>query len=517
MDIARLREGWSSLETRSQLTLVGAVIGVLLTFYFIYSYAGKQSYTAVASNLDPAQTGNAEKALASAGVGYRVAAGGTELDVPSGQLSQARIALATKGVLGSSPSSSFSSFSKSSLGTTDFQQQVQYQQALQDEIAQTIEQIQGVNSATVTLVLPQETLFADQQSPASAAVLLNGGANLDSGTVAGIARLVSSSVKGLDSKNVTITSDTGQLLWPTDETGGGVSAAAKLRADNLYSSQLAAQVNAMLAATLGPNKALAQVNADLNVDQTTLAKVTYAKKGTPLTEQTQTETLKSKGGGAAVPAGASTNTTTTGAATYAATTGSNGNSNYNNKTATTTFGVDKTILRSVVAPGAVNKVDVALMIDSSVPAAQVASVQKSVESLVGYTKARGDAIAVTRLAFAKQTAAATTAKSSPLAAIGNPISLAKDALGVIGALVFLFLMRRALKRREGDASVPSPTWLRELESSVTVAELEAGAHRPQLPPPAVVERRNAVHAQVEEIAENQPEAIASQVAAWMKE
>jgi flagellar M-ring protein FliF len=514
VDLARLREGWSSLETRSQITLVGAVLGVLLTFYFIYSYAGKQSYTAVASNLDPAQTGNAEKALASAGVGYKVAAGGTELDVPAGQLSEARIALASKGVLGSSPSSSFSAFSKSSLGTTDFQQQVQYQQALQDEIAQTIEQIQGVNSASVTLVLPQDTLFADQQSPASAAVLVNGGGNLDSGTIAGIARLVSSSVKGLDSKNVTITSDTGQLLWPTDDSGGGVSASAKLRADNLYASQLAAQVNAMLAATLGPNKALAQVNADLDVDQTTLAKVTYAKKGTPLTEETQTETLKSKGGGAAVPAGATTNTTTTGAA-YAATTGTNGNSNYNNKTATTTYGVDKTIQHSVVAPGTVNKINVALMIDSSVPAAQVASVQKSVESLVGYTQSRGDSIAVTRLAFAKQSAAAA-AKSSPLSALGNPLSIAKDALGVIGALIFLFLMRRALKRREGDASVPSPTWLRELESSVTVAELEAGVGVPQLPP-GVAERRNAVHAQVEEIAENQPEAIASQVAAWMKE
>jgi flagellar M-ring protein FliF len=516
VDLARLREGWSSLETRSQLTLVGAVLGVLLTFYFIYSYAGKQSYTAVASNLDPAQTGNAEKALATAGVAYKVAAGGTELDVPAGQVSEARIALASKGVLGSTPSSSFSAFSKSSLGTTDFQQQVQYQQALQDEIAQTIEQIQGVNSASVTLVLPQETLFADQQSPASAAVLLNGGGNLDSGTIAGIARLVSSSVKGLDSKNVTITSDTGQLLWPTDETGGGVSASAKLRADNLYASQLAAQVNAMLAATLGPNKALAQVNADLDVDQTTLAKVTYAKKGTPLTEQTQTETLKSKGGGAAVPAGASTNTTTTGAATYAATTGTNGNSNYNNKTSTTTYGVDKTIQHSVVAPGTVNKINVALMIDSSVPAAQVASVQKSVESLVGYTQSRGDSIAVTRLQFAKQSSTAAGAKSSPLSSLGSPLSIAKDAFGVIGALLFLFLMRRALKRREGDASVPSPTWLRELESSVTVAELEAGVGVPQLPP-AVVERRNAVHAQVEEIAENQPEAIASQVAAWMKE
>jgi flagellar M-ring protein FliF len=512
MSLARLREGWSSLETRSQVTLVGAVLGVLVTFYFIYSFAGKQSYSTLASSLDPAQTGQAEKALASAGVAYRVAAGGTELDVPSGQLSQARIALATKGVLNDGQNS-FQAFDKSSLGTTDFQQQVQYQQALQNEIGQTIEQIQGVNSATVTLVLPQDSLFADQQSKASAAVLVNGGGNLDASTIRGIAHLVSSSVKGLDAQSVTITDDTGALLWPTGDNGG-VSAASKLQADNLYASQLSAQVNALLASTLGPNKALARVHADLNVDQTTLDKVTYAKKGVPLTQQTQTESLNSKGGAAQLPAGAATNTTT---GSYAATTaGGNGQSQYRNKTDNTTYGIDKTIERSVVAPGTVNRIDVALMVDSTVPAAQVASIQKSVSSLVGLTPARGDTIAVSRLAFAKQPTA-TTAKSGPLTMLGNPLGLAKDVLVAIAALVFLFGMRRALRRREGERSVAEPTWLRELERGVTVAELEAGTPLAGLPSPAEIERRNAVREQVEEIATNSPEALASQVAAWMKE
>jgi flagellar M-ring protein FliF len=514
MNIARLREGWSSLETRSQITLVGAVLGVLVTFYLLYSMAGGTSYSTLASNLDPSATGKAESALASAGVAYKVAAGGTELDVPSSSLSQARIALAAKNILGSNADSSFSSFNKSSLGTTDFQQQVQYQTALQDEIGQTIEQIQGVNSATVTLVLPQDTLFADQQSKASAAVLVGGGDELDASTVAGIAHLVSSSVKGLDSNNVTITSDSGALLWPNGANGaGGSGATSKLQADSTYSSRLAAQVNALLTSTLGPNKALAQVHADLNVDQTTLDKVTYAKKGVPLTQQTQTETLQSKGGGAQLPAGATTNTTT---GSYAATTNGNGQSQYSNKTSTTTFGIDKTIQHSVVAPGTVNKLDVALMVDSSVPAAQVASLQKSVSSLVGLTPSRGDTIAVTRMAFAKPAATTTTA-AGPLAKLGNPMGLAKDVGIGLAALLFLFFMRRALKRREGEASVAEPTWLRELERGMTVAELESGAPPLALPSPADLERRNAVREQVEEIAANSPEAIASQVAAWMKE
>jgi flagellar M-ring protein FliF len=513
VNIARLREGWSSLETRSQITLVGAVLGVLITLYFLYSYAGKTSYSTLATGLDPAQTANWEKTLSSAGIAYKVATGGTEIDVPSSKVSDARIALASKGVLDSGDSA-FQSFDKSSLGTTDFQQQVQYQQALQTEIASTIEQIQGVNNATVALVLPQDTLFADEQSKASASVLVNGGGGLDASTVAGIAHLVSSAVKGLDPQNVTITDETGALLWPSGPAGGGSgNATSKLQADNLYASQLTSQVNALLASTLGPNKALAQVHADLDVDQTTLDKVTYAKKGVPLSTQTQSETLNSKGGGAQVPAGTTSNTTTP---TYAGTTnGANGSSNYKNSTATTTYGIDKTIQHSVVAPGTVNKLDVALMVDNSVPAAQVASLQKSVASLVGLDTKRGDTMAVTRLAFASTTTAATAKKSGPLGSV-DVASVAKDGAIGFAALIFLLMMRRALKRREGEASVPTPTWLRELESGITVAQLEAGQPVAQLPA-AVVERRNAVREQVEEIANNSPEAIAAQVAQWMKE
>jgi flagellar M-ring protein FliF len=513
MNIARLREGWSSLETRSQITLVGAVLGVLVTLYFLWSYAGKTSYSTLATGLDPAQTANWEKALSNAGIAYRVSTGGTELDVPASQVSEARIALASKGMLDSGESA-FQNFNKSSLGTTDFQQQVQYQQALQTEIASTIEQIQGVNSATVALVMPQDTLFADQSSKASASVLVNGGGTLDASTVSGIAHLVSSAVKGLDTQNVTITDETGVLLWPNGGSGGASgNASTKLQADNLYASQLTSRINALLSSTLGPNKALAQVHADLNVDQTTLDKVTYAKKGVPLTEQTQSETLASKGGGSAqLPSGTKTNTQST--PTYAGTTsGANGSSNYRNTTATTTYGVDKTIQHSVVAPGSVNKIDVALMIDQSVPAAQVASLQKSVSSLVGLDAKRGDTMAVTRLAFAKPTT--TTTKAGPLGSI-DPIGVAKDVGVGLLALIFLFAMRRALKKREGEASVPSPTWLRELEAGVTVAQLEASQQVPQLPA-AVVERRNAVREQVEEIANNSPEAIAAQVAQWMKE
>jgi flagellar M-ring protein FliF len=511
MSLSGLRETWSGLETRSQLTLVGALVAVIATFFFLYGFASKPSYSTLASGLDPAATGQAEKALAGAGVTYRIESGGTQIAVKSGQESQARVALAEKGVLNGGHVG-FELFDKSSLGATDFQQKVDYQRALEGEIARTIEQIQGVSGAEVQLVLPDDTLFADEQSKASAAVLVTGGSALDSSTVRGIANLVASSVKGLESKDVTITDETGSLLWPTGDAAGGSSAQTMLEADNLYSAQLAGQINALLASTLGAGKAMARVHADLNVDQTTIDKVTYAKKGVPLNQQTDTETLQSQGGGAALPAGTSANTTPSYAAGAA---GANGQSRYNHKTDNTTFGVDKTIQRSVVAPGSVNRIDVALVVDQSVPAAQVASLQKSVASLAGIQTARGDTLAVSRLAFAKP-AAATATKSSPLSALSDPIGLAKKVLLALAALIFLFMMRRALKRREGEASVPEPTWLRELERGMTVAELEAAPTMAALPS-AEQTQRDEIREAVEEIANNKPEAIAHQVSTWMKE
>jgi flagellar M-ring protein FliF len=515
LNLTKLRETWSGLEARSQLTLVASALAVVVVFYLVYNFASKPSYSTLATGLDPAQTGQAEKALAGAGVTYKIDSGGTAISVRSGEESQARVALAEKGVLNQGHVG-FEIFDKSSLSTTDFQQQVDYQRALEGEIAMTIEQIQGVQSADVQLVLPQESLFTDQQSKPTAAVLVNGGANLDPSTISGIAHLTASSVKGLSVQNVTITDETGAMLWPSGNGGGAATADTKLQADNLYDSQLESQINALLTSTLGAGKALARVHADVDVDQTTIAKVTYAKKGTPLTKSTDVETLTSKGGAASVPSGTAANTTPTYAATPT-TSGAGSSSNYNHTTGQTTFGVNRTVERSVVAPGTVNKLDVALVVDTSVPAAQVASLQKSVASLAGITPSRGDTIAVSRIKFAKPVATPTTAKPSPIAGVmANPLGLARDVLIGVAALVFLFLVRRGLKKREGERSVAEPTWLRELETGMTVAELEAAPVRRALPPSDDPERE-ALRGQVDEIVKRQPEAIADQVAVWMKQ
>lgn len=509
----KLKETWRTLGPRGQLGVAASGLLVLVTLFFLFQMAGKASYTTLTSGLEAADSAQVAKALDSAGIQYQLRNGGTEIAVVSGSESKARLALASKN-LPSGGHVGFELFDKKSLGQTDFQQKVQYQRALEGEIARTIEQIQGVTGADVQLVIPDDALFLADQTKASASVLVRGGTNLDASTISGIAHLVSSAVKGLNANSVTITDETGTMLWPRSGgggAGGDSSPSLKLEAEQRYASQLSSQINAMLVSTLGANKAQVRIHADLNVDQSTLEKVTYAKTGTPLTTKKDLETLKSEGTAATTPSGTASNIPS-----YSAGSGKAGTSDYNRQAETTEFGVDKTVSRTVVAPGSVNKIDVALIVDESVPAAQVAALQKSVAAMAGVNAARGDTLAVTTLAFAEPPKAASPAAGGlpiPPAMLG----LLKWVGVLLGSGAFLFLLRKNLKRREGEGVAIEPTWLREIERAVPVGALEAGTATLDISADPEAERRHQLKGQVQELARGNPEQVALQINQWMRE
>lgn len=509
----KLKDTWRTLGPRGQLGVAASALLVIVTLFFLFQMAGKASYTTLTSGLTAADSAQVAKALDSAGISYQLKNGGTEIAVVSGSESKARLALASKN-LPNGGHVGWELFDKSSLGTTDFQQQVQYQRALEGEIARTIEQIQGVGSADVQLVIPDDALFLSDQTKASASVLLNGGSSLDASTVSGVAHLVSSAVKGLNADSVTITDETGTMLWPRNGGSSGITATQKLEAEQRYAGQLSSQINAMLASTLGANKAQVRIHADLNVDQSTLDKVTYAKTGTALATKTDTEVMKAQGGAsAAAPSGSSSNIPSYG--TGAAST--NGSNDYNHQVASTEFGVDKTVSHTVVAPGTVNKLDVALMVDSSVPAAQVAALQKSVAAMAGVSAARGDTLAVTTLAFAAPPKATAAAASGGLPIPPAMLGLLKWVGVLLGSGVFLFLLRKNLKKREGEGVAIEPTWLREIERSVPVHALESGSAPLEISVDPESERRHQLKTQVQELARGNPEQIALQINQWMRE
>jgi flagellar M-ring protein FliF len=504
----------ANMTPKGRLIAGGAAAAIVLLAFFMMRIAGQPSYSTVMAGIDPAQTGKITAALDAKGIKYDIRNNGTALAVDKSQIGQARIALAEKG-LPNSAQPGFELFNSQKLGASDFQQQVTYERALEGQLAGTISQIDGVGGATVQLVLPQDQLFDDKQSMSKASVLLAGASSsLEPGAIHGIAQLVAGSVKGLDVNNVSITDSTGQLLWPNSAGGatdGQMAATQKQAAEARYSQSMEAKLNALLAQTIGPGKGQVQVNADLNADRTTLRKLTYGKKGVVLTSKKDNETLKGGGSpaGAGGAAGAASNTVPS----FAATGGASG-SNYKHKSAEVVNGVNKQVATTQVAPGSVNRLNVGVILDASVPPASVAAIKTAIASAAGITPKRGDSFSVSKVAFAKPPVPAQ--KPATATAIGY----AKYVAAGLGLLAFLFFVTRHLRRREDQTLLGEPVWLREIEAPTSLAELERGMDaygdtaalpRARRPEP------NPVRAELEELVDSQPERVAHQVRAWMNE
>jgi len=497
----------ANVTPRGRIVLALSAVAVIAILFLGMQIAGRPSYALVSTGLDPSDTGKVAGALDEAGIKYELRNNGTALAVEKAQTAQARIALAGKGLGGGSGSQpGFELFDKQKIGTSDFQQQVTYQRALEGQISKTIDQVQGVNGAQVRLVLADDQLFSESSTPATAAVLLTGASNaLDPSAVRGIAQLVSSSVKGLKTSNVSITDGGGELLWPRGEggTGGGVS---KQTVEARYEAQVEAGLAALLTRTVGPGKAEVQVSADVNADEATKDELLYAKKGTPLKQTTESEKLAN---GATAPAGGATGTTGNVPSLAQATSGAGANQGYDRKSSTTEYGVDKTVVRTKVAPGAVNKLNVALIVDKTVPAAEIPALQKAVSSAAGIDLTRGDTLAVSQIAFAKVPKAAAPGAGPA----GGMIGYAKYGAAGVGLLGFLFFSARQLRRREGEMLMREPNWLREIEAPTTLARLEGGPRASVLPERSTDPARQ----QVEELAAREPERVAQQIRTWMRD
>lgn len=505
-----IRQFISKLSPKGWAMVGGSVAAGIVFLVVIMHFASAPSYTTLETGLDPAQTGKITSTLDAKGIGYQIENGGTALAVTTSQVSQARIALATAGLLGiGSEQPGFELLNSSQLGASDFQQQVTYQRALEGQLDQTIEQIQGVDSATVNLVIPnqQDELFGDNSQSSSASVLLDDSGSLDSSSIKGVAELVASSVQGLSDSKVTITDSSGELLWPSSGSDGGTSGGlpAAQSTDEAYDASMTSQVDAMLTQTLGPNKAQVVVNGNLNANQATQQSLVYGKKGVPLTAQTSSETLT---GGNPSSAGGTTGTIPA----YTGTSSSSSSSNYKDTSNNTTYGVNKTITNSTIAPGAVTNQTVSVLVDKSVPASELPAIRDAVAGAVGLNAKRGDTLSVSQIAFSKPAAATATPASST-----KMMGYAKYALIGIGGLLFLFFMRRNLKRRERETFEGQPTWLRELATPRPLAALSSGGDEPTADIKRLRSPVNVPKRQVEELVERDPDRVAQQVRAWMSE
>jgi flagellar M-ring protein FliF len=387
-----------------------------------------------------------------------------------------------------------------------------------------------VQSATVKIAMPEEELFTSEQDPTTAGVVLSlkPGAELDPGQVKGITRLVSNAVPGLKVENVTVTDSQGNILDSSEEELSGATAAAKrLALEQRYEQSVQARLDSMIAAVLGPGKAVVQVDAALDLDKVTTDEETFdPESSTPLRSETTNESLDSEGGAAGTPAGAAVNTP--GGATYpAGGAGAAGETAYRKRTRSETNGVDRTRSQIQRAEGAVTRQSVAVQVSDEVPAATVASLEESVAAAVGFQEGR-DQISVVTIPFAEDGTAklAASGAAAPVEAAASSggmsqADMIKTGAAALGVLILALLSWRSLRRRQNALEKALPELLKG--GPVPVAELTAPvavavAAEPTQPMHRLEgQSKSGIEAQMEDLALRRPEDVAQLIRGWLVE
>ena len=219
---------WGGLG-RGQRIGLGAIGVALVGLLLVVSTIGHGADSAVAfSGLSTDDEAAIVQKLKDAKIPYELVEGGT-IRVATGEVQAARLATAGMG-LGGKPAtgSGFELFNQPSFGQTEFTQKINYQRALETELARSIDQMDAVDTAGVHLVMPTQSLFATQQQPTTASVILKlkPGKRLDAAQARSISNLVAGSVEGLKTQNLTIVDVNGNTLSAdnsSDATASGLT------------------------------------------------------------------------------------------------------------------------------------------------------------------------------------------------------------------------------------------------------------------------------------------------------
>ncbi len=500
--------------TTGQKVMTGlAVLAVVVGGFLFTKLESQPDYQPLFTNLSASDAGAITSQLASQKVPYQLADGGTTVLVPSNDVDQERVALAQQG-LPEGSNVGFSELEKSGITSSQFVQQVEYQQALESQLAQTIESIDGVQSAQVSLNVPQQSDFVIGNTPtttASVLVDLTPGTVLSSDQVAAIVHLAASSTPGLSTSDVTVVDNHGDVLNAPGVASGGSGGSDTDQTDD-YDAAVAGSITALVDKVVGEGNAAVQVHALLDFDQvnTTTNGLQLGPNGQPVTaptgSTTTTNTGASAGTGATGVLGSTTATTTPAA-------------NTNSTSTQVTNAVGQVTETVAQAPGKVEQTSVAVLLNSSATKhVNQAQIQSLVTAAAGLNLAGGDQLVVSSMRFAPATAQTGALGAGASASSGGMGSMIQTGGLVVLIAGMLFFGLWASKRRKPlYQEVP----VGALTQGMTMTTFDEDDPTGELP----VSRRSvalelgpdAVLAQVNDIVEQRPTEAARLLRMWAEE
>jgi len=476
--------------TFNQKILMGVIIGAAVISVTIFSvWLQNEEKAVLFTNLRPEDASLAINELGKLNVEAELTNGGTTIMVPENVVHRLRVDLSAKGIP-SSGTVGWGIFDGKQYGMTEFIQNVNFKRALEGELTQTIESINGIRAARVHLVLPKPSIFKKMQSPATATIVLTLGRGtvLSPSQIQGMQSLVSGGVEGLEKPNVSVLDQYGVVLSDNYGNEGLARSDSQLAMKKEVDAYLAEKAQGMLARVLGPNRAIVRVDATLNFEQLEQQRHTYDPNQTVVRSEERNES-------------------------------SAGESDINEQS-TINYEINETIETVVGEIGGVKTMTVAVFVDGSyaddgddaepvytpLPEEELEQIQRIVQSAVGLNTERGDRIEVVNMQFQVPTAIPEEQgiMVSPLLQT-LPQTIGKILLFAL-AIFMAFRLRNALGDMAGQSYEPSVGPKQQTSDALDIDILETDA--------TVVTLENNLN-EVRDFAGSNPQEIADLVQAWV--
>ncbi|RKR06103.1 flagellar M-ring protein FliF [Kushneria sinocarnis] len=505
------------LKANPRLPLIIAVAAVAAILVALLLWARSPDYRVLFSNLSNADGGTIVSRLEQMQVPYRLTSGGQAIMVPADRVDQVRLSLASEG-LPKGGGVGFELMDNQSFGVSQFVEHVNYQRALEGELARSIESIDAVSSARVHLAMPQESVFVrDRKQPTASVILpLYQGRAMADGQVSAIAHLVSSSVSNLPVDAVTVVDQNGRLLSRAGAGDGRGLDDTQLEYTARIEQNLRNRIETILAPVVGRENVRAQVTASLDFSRAEHTREQYTPNQDPaqaaIRSKQVSESNQLGGSGIGGVPGALSNQPTPQAPSPIqnpdngnnqgdddqgnnqndnnggdanGTAGQRGTPRSSNHSSTINYELDRTIRHVQEESGRVQRLSVGVVVDyrnqvgddgeiSRVPLSdeQMAQIQRLVREAVGYSQQRGDSVEVVNAEFSEQMLSEPPAP----AWWQNPqlISLAMTVgryllIALVAFILWRKLIKPLLDRQREAAPAPAATGTSSTGSFAAVA------------------------------------------------
>ncbi|KMN82058.1 flagellar M-ring protein FliF [Chromobacterium sp. LK11] len=467
---------FKALPNNKKILFLAAVAAIFAVVVGAVVLNRTPSYKVLFSNISDRDGGQVAASLQQMNVPYQLSEGGT-ISVPSDKVYDARLKLAAQG-LPKAGGVGFELMDNQKFGISQFAEQVNYQRAIEGELARTIEAVGSVETARVHIAIPKQSVFVREQQQPTASVMLSlfRGRLLDAGQIAGILHLVSSSVPNLPVKNVTIVDQDGNLLskqnGPDENSGLDQRQLGYVRQ---IEEGYVKRIEDILEPIFGKGNSRAQVTASVDFAEVEQTSETFKPNSSPNPSATRSQQISEKlNNGAALPSGvpgALSNQPPSaasapislppGAAPGTATLSGQtmGASGTLQRDITTNYEVDKTIQHTKMPQGGVKRLSAAVVVNyrrmpdkngemkpTPLTPQEVQQINNLVKEAMGFNTQRGDTLNVVNAAFADAEVPATLQEKVTDYVTSNGSSLIKYGLLTIAVLYLLFGVVRPIMR-----------------------------------------------------------------------